>query len=65
MENKLQKIKLEMQSLEYPKKSPNEDEQDYRKRKRGFQFAKSKLVNIFCNGLLRDGNAPDKSEIKS
>lgn len=53
------KVKAEMQLVDFPKKSPNEVEQDYRKRKRGFQIAKSKFITIFCNAYLRHPYSSD------
>jgi hypothetical protein len=46
VENFKKELKTKMQTIEYPKKSPDENEQDYRKRKRGFQLGKSKFINI-------------------
>ena len=56
-------MKTEMQLVKFPKKSPTEIEQDYRKRKRGFQIAKSKFITIFCNAYLR--HPYSKDEIKN
>lgn len=50
----LQLVKDKMSAIDYPKKSPNEDNKDYWNRRRGFRFAKAKIIAIYCNHLLRN-----------